>query len=580
LHSGTRAERDRAPAARIATLVAFFVIAAIALFADIDRTRAGTPSVTLVPDHAANSSEYLVTAAPPGSPLHRGDRVAIDDPQELARTEYVDHAIGSVLRVRRTAPPPVATIDVPIVASAVPRFWPAFLFGEALFIGIAMLIAARGRANGSLSLAWLFALVVLLVNPTTPAWPGWLVLSDAIVSFSFATLTFYVATNFASRFAGDPNAQWARRVRLVAACLAALSVVCNATESYRTFFTATNPDAIQYAAGAALLAQVACFLVALVLASIKAVPAERQRVAWVAISLAAGICGFVGAIVAESVNIPPPVRYVPLLFLLAMPIGCAYAILRYRLLDIAFVVNRATVFGVTSLLVLAALALVDFGLEKLLGSWLLGEGIYVQLGLALVIGISTRPLHDRVDRVVDDLFFRQRHEAERSLRQFAREVAYIDNAGVVVERTAETVAAAAALQCRVLLATADESYLEAKPAHGTNGTDGVAAAIDRNDGAIVRLLANREAVDLHDVTTSMLGDYAFPMFVRNRLLGVLVCGEKKDGVAAYAPDELDAIGAVAHAAGLALDLLRIGALEREVAGLRGGAPLTQYSTGG
>ncbi len=54
----------------------------------------------------------------------------------------------------------------------------------------------------------------------------------------------------------------------------------------------------------------------------------------------------------------------------------------------------------------------------------------------------------------------------------------------------------------------------------------------------------------------------------NRMLGILVCDGKAEGAGAYAPNELDAIGTVAHATGLALDLLRIEALEVEIAVLR------------
>jgi len=235
------------------------------------------------------------------------------------------------------------------------------------------------------------------------------------------------------------------------------------------------------------------------------------------------------------------------------------------LLDIAFVLNRATVFGITSLLVIAALALVDWGLQTLLGSWLLHTGLYVQLALALAIGIATRPLHDRVDAFVDDVFFRQRHETERTLRAFARDVSYIDDAKVVLDRTVETVARAAQLRCAMLLMTGDGLATAA-----ASGEAEAPTLVDRNDAAVVRVLATREPVDLHRVDTALGGDFAFPMFARSRLIGILVCSGKTDGPTAYAPDELDAIGNVAHASGLALDLLRIERLERELEAFRSG----------
>jgi hypothetical protein len=58
------------------------------------------------------------------------------------------------------------------------------------------------------------------------------------------------------------------------------------------------------------------------------------------------------------------------------------------------------------------------------------------------------------------------------------------------------------------------------------------------------------------------------MFARDRLTGFIACGDKVDGVAAYAPDEVNAIADLARAAGLALDLLRVETLERELDALR------------
>ena len=546
--------------ARIATLACFLFIGAVALFAIVDRARAGEPAVGLAAT-GSDQSQYIVTGAQAGGALQRGDRIAIDDPRELAAYELHALAVGARLHVRRVAPSPAVNLTIPVVPKARPSYSAAVYVIEPLFLGIAALIAARGRSNGSLSLAWLFALIVLLFNPTTSAWPGWLLMGYEVAGGGIAILAFFCATDFATRFTGDPNAVWARRYRAVSLGVALAAVALGIVLSVTAL---GNSPLGQAAELFPLIAQALCFLGGLAIAYTRAPPAERQRVAWVTASLAIGSIGFVATVLLQASGVPEPQRDLPLLLLIAMPLGCAYAILRYRLLDIAFVVNRATVFGVTSLLLLAALALVDFGLQTLVGFWLTRTGIYVQLGLALAIGIATRPIHERVDRFVDDIFFRQRHEAERTLRRFVREVAYIDDTDVVLARTVETVERAAALRCTVLLASSGGGNLRVTTGASTDAP----AEVDRNDGAVVRLLATREPADLHDVQTALLGDYAFPMFARNRLLGVLVCGGKADGVAAYAPDELEAIGAVAHATGLALDLLRIEALERELGRLR------------
>jgi len=401
-----------------------------------------------------------------------------------------------------------------------------------------------------------------LMNPTTPAWPPLFILGYAMVTAAGGLVGFLCAIDFATRFTGDGAAGPNRRFRRWAWLLGGTAALFNVVVASASFFVPTTPVALQDAAFALLIVAAAAFLAALVFAYVRAASAERQRALWVVASLGVGAAGLLVFFVENLAGVAEPVRDYPLLLLAAMPLGCAYAILRYRLLDIAFVVNRAAVFGATSLLVLAALALVEFGLGKFLGSWLLRSGLYVQLGLALAIGLAT-PLHARVDAVVDNLFFRERHESERALRRFARDVAFIDDPGVALTRTVAVVARAAHLRC-VVFVTAEQEF---RAAASSDGPD-LFECVDRNDGAVIRMLATREAVDLREVTTSLVGEFAFPMFVRNRLLGMLVCGGKSEGVAAYAPDELSAIAAVAHAAGVTLDLLRIEALERELDGLR------------
>jgi len=80
-------------------------------------------------------------------------------------------------------------------------------------------------------------------------------------------------------------------------------------------------------------------------------------------------------------------------------------------------------------------------------------------------------------------------------------------------------------------------------------------------------LATRESLELREVASAIDGDYAFPMFARNALLGFLVCTASGDAVT-LAPDERAAVGEVALALGRTLDLLRVESLEAEVERLK------------
>jgi hypothetical protein len=553
---------------RIATLVLVIGSAITMLFAIATKPMGGELAATLAEASVDSNDTFIVTSTTPESRLRVGDRVAILGPFDRAGYRYHSLRRGSTLAIRRIAPDPTATIAEPVVPPP-----PASIPGlhllrvalgtfVALFIAIAFIIAIRGTTSGSLSLACFFASIVLMINPTTGAWPRIAIFAYAVASACIIVGAFLFAIDFATKFTSQQHRPWARRLRDGSRVVGMLAIPIQGVATYASLVTPATPQIFQIAGITAVVAPIVAFFVALILAFVYASPLERSRAAWVSASFGIGVVALLINIGENIAGISEPTRDYPLVLLSVLPLGCAYAILRYRLLDIAFVVNRATVFGVTSIVVLAALALVDYGLQKIVGSWIVQNGASVQIALALGIGIATRPLHARIDAIVDDLFFRKRHEALATLERFARDVAFIDDGRLAVERSTETVARATEFRCVAFLSEArGAAYrLTGEPAAGAN-------EVDRNDPAIVRLLATRDSVELRDVATAIDGDYAFPMFARNALLGFLVCTATGDAVT-LAPDERAAVGHLARALGLTLDLLRVESLEAEVERLK------------
>ena len=213
----------------------------------------------------------------------------------------------------------------------------------------------------------------------------------------------------------------------------------------------------------------------------------------------------------------------------AMPVILSYSLLSQRLFDIGFIFNRAAVFTGVSVILLGAFVLVEWLLADWLGTAGHATNVLVSGGVALALGLSMRFVHGRVDRVVDRVFFRKRHEDEDAIRAFAREAPYVTDSAILVRRAGETLN-------RHTNATAVDIVLR----------------YDENDPAIVRLRANSQPLDLHGLDTSLRGDVAFPMTARGQLLGVVVLGARRSGEA-YAPDEISAISQLAASMGPALD---------------------------
>ena len=288
------------------------------------------------------------------------------------------------------------------------------------------------------------------------------------------------------------------------------------------------------------------FLVALV-AGILAIRAshgdDRQRILWATIASAPYI---VAAAFTGWPGVPDEIENVALLL---WPIGLAYAALRGRLLDVAFALNRAAVFTVVSAIVLVLF--VTF--EWFLAEWVKPIGhdadLVLSLGFALVLGISTRLIHHRVDHAIDTIIFRKRNADLAALRAFATEAPFVTDAQVLIARTVAIIRAHSQASSAAVV-------LDGGP--------------EADDPAMVALRARRQPVDPAALGSVFDGDLALPMFAGATFLGALVCGAKTEG-GAYAPDEIAALAAIAGGVAEALLILRgrgeyVALLERIAAG--------------
>jgi hypothetical protein len=259
--------------------------------------------------------------------------------------------------------------------------------------------------------------------------------------------------------------------------------------------------------------------------------AERTRLIWALAAVLPPLI-WIFIVLAAGELLPTAVfASISALWWFAMPAILSYSLLNRRLFDIGFVFNRAAVFTGVSVIVLGAFVLVEWLLTDWLGTAGHATNLVVSGGVALALGLSIRFVHGRVDRVVDRVFFRKRHEDEDAIRAFTREAPYVTDSDILLRRATETLR------------------------RHTNATSvDIVFRYDENDPAILRLRANPHALDLHGLETSLHGDIAFPMTARGQLLGVVVLGSRRSGET-YAPDETSAISELAASLGAAVDVL-------------------------
>jgi hypothetical protein len=155
---------------------------------------------------------------------------------------------------------------------------------------------------------------------------------------------------------------------------------------------------------------------------------ERQQMKWFAYAAVVLAFVFVGSVIAffSPLRALDPDARIPqamfggvpfVLALIALPIGTAVAILRYRLYDIDLLINRTLVYG----LLTAALAATYFAVIVVLGAALRpltgGSELAVALSTLTVVAVFA-PLRRRIQTAVDLRFYRSRYDAARTLDAF------------------------------------------------------------------------------------------------------------------------------------------------------------------
>jgi hypothetical protein len=210
--------------------------------------------------------------------------------------------------------------------------------------------------------------------------------------------------------------------------------------------------------------------------------------------------------------------------------------------------SRSIVFVFVSLIVVAAFVLLEWVLGGVLAGVSHATGVAANAGLALLLGVSMRFIHKRVDDFVDRVMFRKRYDDDRALRDFAKEAAFVTDREALLEQAIRNVRAHTDARAAALFMRRNGSY------ENVRGFGDIENAVGENDPAILALKAWHKPLDPSGYASAMGGDLALPMLGRGQLLGVLLCGEREGGEA-YAPDEIDALAQFAHGVGSAYDVL-------------------------
>lgn len=283
---------------------------------------------------------------------------------------------------------------------------------------------------------------------------------------------------------------------------------------------------------------------------------ERRRIAWALAGLGISAVVYAANITLPGINQNVTFYSAVVVVQLALPFCVAYAILRHRVMDIGFALNRSIIFGVVTVLVVVAISFVDWVASRLISERRLA--LAVEALVSVGFGVTLSWLHGRVETIVDRVLFRQRHRAESQLELRIRALDYATTEDAVDGAVVEEAARILQLESAAVFRAGQWSGLRRTASVGWHSED---VAVFGEDDLLVRALLAVEGtilLDSGDLHRSGFPqgrrrpDIAIPVLLRHKLIGVVVYG-RRSGEAALDPEERKLVERLVRGAAIAYD---------------------------
>ncbi len=419
----------------------------------------------------------------------------------------------------------------------------------AMAIGIVLVARGRGKFGlfSGLALCGYAAFEGFGITYAVLGWPLRVVAAALVAIVAYGLLYFQVEAMIALCAGALTKAErWLFRAAGVASTAVVIAGSIDRASAALTSSVRDVSTTVFLGAQLVFLAALLGYVVALL-----RLPArEREIVAWVFWTSVVGILGPMVNLVLALLDRPVPAYGALNLTLFVMAFGYAYVALRYRVVDLSFVANRALVYAT----IFAAVVIVFSVAETIITKFAVSkvDSIAVELALSLAVALSIKPVERRVDAIVERVLFAAKHATEQGLRALIRDCPHIEDPQRLLQNVCDETRRLIGAQSVIAYERAGSVLIPV----AASPPDPTLLPVTADDPVAVRLRAALEPVHLGELHSS-LGRHgtAFPMLSRGRMLGALVCGDKP-GRRAYDPDERELLAEVAHEAGTSLLFLR------------------------
>jgi hypothetical protein len=283
---------------------------------------------------------------------------------------------------------------------------------------------------------------------------------------------------------------------------------------------------------------------------------RRERLRWLFVGFGFGLVNFCMFVVFGATGLTAAAAVsaglVSDALVAAAMLILAYAILRHRVIDVGFAVNRALVFAAFTGLLLVSFGIVEWLVDHLVRFGNRERSVLLDGTIAVALYLVFHRARHWIERLVERVFFSSWHLKQAALQRFVDMAPNFSQPEALVDAL---LAAADAYvgSCGSGLYWRDEAGRFIRN-HST--LESLPRELDADVGVIVEMKTFRAPVHLTDDLRLAPAVLALPMTRRSELIGFLVVGKKIDRQV-YRVDEIANLARTAQQVGSELYALRL-----------------------
>ena len=257
----------------------------------------------------------------------------------------------------------------------------------------------------------------------------------------------------------------------------------------------------------------------------------------------------------------------------SFPASIAYSIIRHNLFDADAIIKRTVGYVVVTGVVVGAYALVSLVLNVFMGQYQVAESRAFPILFTLGVILIFNPLRDRIQALVDRLFFRKEYDYGAVVDKVSRAMTTLLDLGQVlrhltrtfiedmfIDTTSVMLLNPAAAEYRVYLADGERKQEVEGKFFKSNGPlmqiiEGEKKELTRYDvqeDPKYKEISQPCAEDFESVCASLM----VPLVFQDQVIGLLNFGEKKSGKP-YNREDIDLLHAVANQGAVAIENARL-----------------------